>query len=144
ADLSVLTPSERSKEWSRVVHEQGKSTFTLSKAPLFRAKVVHWSPKEHRLLFVIHHIISDEWGMEVVQREIRHLYHAFMEGRPSSLPELPIQYSDFAAWQQDWLQGEDVKEQIEYWRKELAGAPTVLELAPSKARPVVQSFRGAI
>src|SRR6185437_6097124 len=95
ADLSVLTPSERSKEWSRVVHEQGKSTFTLSKAPLFRAKVVHWSPKEHRLLFVIHHIISDEWGMEVVQREIRHLYHAFMEGRPSSLPELPIQYSDF-------------------------------------------------
>ena len=142
-DLSGLAGPEQEREWVRVVQEQGRKAFDLSQAPLFRGALVRWSSGEYRLLLTVHHIIADEWSMEVLHKEVTQLYKAFLEGRPSPLPELPIQYADFACWQRDWLQGAVLDQQLRYWTKELAGAPTVLELATDKQRPAVQSFRGA-
>jgi amino acid adenylation domain-containing protein len=105
--------------------------------------MVHLSGQEHKLLLTIHHIIADEWSMEVIQGEVTQLYQAFSHGRPSPLPELPIQYADFAVWQRSWMQKTVLEEQVAHWRKELAGANPVLELPADKPRPAVQSFRGA-
>ena len=142
-DVSVLPEAEREREWSRVVREEGRRPFDLSHAPLFRTTVVRVSPQEHRLLVTIHHIIADEWSMELVHQEIGQLYAAFTRGRPSRLPELPIQYADFAAWQREWSRGAVLQQEIAYWKEELAGAPTTLELVTDKPRPAAQSFRGA-
>ncbi|HVH67069.1 MAG TPA: amino acid adenylation domain-containing protein [Gemmatimonadales bacterium] len=142
-DLSSLQEPERQREWTRVVREVGRKPFDLSRAPLFRATMVHVSPRDHRLLLAIHHIIADEWSMELIQQEINQLYRAFTRGRPSRLSELPIQYADFACWQREWATGDVLQQEIAYWKEELAGAPTVLELVTDKPRPAVQTFRGA-
>ncbi len=142
-DLSELPPPEQEREWVRTVREQGRRTFDLSQLPLLRGSVVHWSPREYKLLLVIHHIVADEWAMELIHQEIARLYQAFSQGRPSPLPALPIQYADFACWQREWFQGAGLQKQLDYWKKELAEAPPVLELASDKPRPAVQSFRGA-
>jgi amino acid adenylation domain-containing protein/FkbM family methyltransferase len=142
-DLSGLSEPEREREWIREVHEQGRAPFDLSRAPLLRATVVHRSSQEHRLLLTIHHIIADEWSMELLQQEIKQLYEAFSHGRPSPLAELPIQFADYACWQREWLRGEVLESQIAYWKDALSGAPTVLELPTDKPRPATQSFEGA-
>src|SRR5439155_860691 len=97
-DVSALPEAAREREWQRVVQEQGRLPFDLAHAPLVRATMVHWSAQEHRLLLTIHHIIADEWSMELLQREVSQLYEAFAHGRPSPLPAVPIQYADFACW----------------------------------------------
>ncbi len=142
-DLSSLPEADRQKKWTRAVHEQGRKAFELAKAPLLRATMVHLSSRRHRLLLTMHHILGDEWSMEVVHRELRQLYEAFSAGRPSPLAELPIQFADFACWQREWMKGEAQEKQIAYWKQELAGAPAVLELPTDKPRPATLSFRGA-
>jgi amino acid adenylation domain-containing protein len=142
-DLSSLSEQERERDWTRVVREQGRKPFDLSQAPLLRGTLVHLSDQEHRLLLTTHHIIADEWSMEIIHQEVNQLYDAFSQGRPSPLPELPIQYADFAYWQRNWLQGEVLERQISYWNEALAGASSILELPADKPRPAVQSFRGA-
>ncbi|PYP47804.1 MAG: non-ribosomal peptide synthetase, partial [Gemmatimonadetes bacterium] len=142
-DVSALPEPAREREWHRVVQEQGRQPFDLAHAPLVRATMVHWSAHEHRLLLTIHHIIADEWSMELLQREVSQLYEAFAHGRPSPLPAVPIQYADFACWQREWLQGDVLQRQLAYWREALTGAPAVLDLPTDKPRPAVQSFRGA-
>ena len=143
-DLSSLSGQERECQWMRLVDEQGRKPFNLSHAPLFRATIVHLSAREHRLLLTTHHILADEWSMEVVHQELKRLYDAFSEGVPSPLPELPIQYADFACWQRNWLRGELRESQAAYWKEELAGARFVLELPTDKPRPSTPSFRGAM
>src|SRR5262249_24909480 len=86
---------------------------------------------------------SDGWSMEILTREVSALYAAYAAGGESPLPELPIQYADYAVWQRQWLQGEVLEEQLGYWRKQLAGAPAVLELLADHPRPAQQSHRGA-
>ena len=142
-DLGSLPAAERQREWTRVVREEVRKPFDLSRAPLVRMTMIHLSPREHRLLITTHHILGDEWSMEVLQQELRKLYEAFSAGRPSPLPELPIQFADFAAWQREFLTGEVLDSQIAYWKNELAGAPAVLEMPTDKPRPAAQSFRGA-
>jgi amino acid adenylation domain-containing protein len=142
-DFGSLPEQEREREWARVVREQGRKPFDLSKAPLLRATVVHHSSREHRLLVTTHHILADEWSMEVFHEEIKRLYDAFSSGRPSPLPDLPIQFADFAGWQREWIKGELLDSQTNYWKNELAGAPSILELPADKLRPATQSFRGA-
>src|SRR4029077_2039241 len=92
---------------------------------------------------VMHHIISDGWSMGVLRRELGLLYAAFAQGRPSPLPELAVQYADYAVWQRGWLQGEVLEQQLSYWRGWLSGAPAALELPTDRPRPVTPSFRGA-
>jgi amino acid adenylation domain-containing protein len=142
-DLTSLPQQEREMEWRRVLQEQVRAPFDLSRAPLFRAIVVRLSGRKHRLLLTIHHILVDEWSMEILHQEIQRLYNALAEGWPWPLPELPIQYADFACWQRQWLKGEVLERQASYWKQELAGATSVLESPTDKPRPAVQSFRGA-
>ncbi len=142
-DLRSLPEQEQEREWLRVVHEEGRKPFDLSQAPLFRGTMVHLTNQEHRLLLTIHHIIADEWSMEIIHQEVNQLFEAFSQNQPSPLSELPIQYADFACWQRNWLQGEVLQRQVSYWKEELAGAPFILELPTDKQRPAVQSFRGS-
>ena len=91
----------------------------------------------------MHHIVSDGWSMGVLRRELTTLYNAFLADKPSPLPDLALQYADYAAWQRDWLQGEVLERQVGYWKEHLAGAPALLELPTDRPRPAVQTFRGA-
>ena len=142
-DLRSLPGPEQEREWLRVVRHDGRKPFDLARPPLLRATVVHFSDAEHRLLLTIHHIVADEWSMELIHQEILQIYEAFAHARPSPLPGLPIQYADFACWQRAWLQGPVLEQEIAYWENELAGARLVLDLPTDKPRPAVQSFRGA-
>ena len=101
------------------------------------------SEREHVLLVTLHHIVSDGWSLGVLVQEVAALYSAFHSGQPSPLPELTIQYADFAHWQRTWLQGEVLEQQMSYWREQLTGAPPVLELPADHPRPAVQTFTGA-
>ncbi|MFP2934964.1 condensation domain-containing protein, partial [Pyxidicoccus sp. 3LG] len=87
--------------------------------------------------------VSDGWSMGVLVREMTALYAAFASGRPSPLPELPVQYADFATWQRGWLRGKALETQLGWWREQLSGAPTALELPTDRAWPAVPSHRGA-
>ena len=141
ADLSALPEEFREAEQSRLILED-KRPFDLARGPLFRAGLLKLGPAEHALLLDMHHIVSDGWSFGVFFRELGALYGAFRERRPSPLPELPIQFADFAAWQREWLQGPALAEQIAWWRERLAGAPPALELPTDRPRPAVQSHRG--
>jgi amino acid adenylation domain-containing protein len=142
-DLSVASEEERQREWTRVVREQGRKPFDLAQLPLIRATVVHVSPAEHRVFLTIHHIIADEWSMELIHKELIELYTAFSQGHPSPLQALPIQYADFAVWQRESLQGEVLQGQLDYWKKELEGALQVLALPADRPRSTTPTLRGA-
>ncbi len=141
-DLSNLPESDREPAWVRLAQDQGRRPFDLAIAPLFRAMMVHMSPGAHRLLVTIHHIIADEWSMEVLQHDVKSLYQALLNGRSSSLRALPIQYADFANWQRQHMNADLPGEQLAYWQKELAGANTVLDLPTDKPRPETQNLHG--
>ncbi len=142
-DLSELPEEERESEARRLSIVESQSPFDLARGPLLRVKVLRLGEEDHVLLYTMHHIISDAWSVNVLVSEVRALYAAFSKGEPSPLPELPIQYADFAHWQRQWLQGEVLEEQINYWQQALADAPAVLDLPTDRPRPAVQSLRGA-
>ena len=102
------------------------------RGPLVRAKLLRLGEEEHVALVTMHHIISDGWSMGVLIREIAPFYDAYARGEAASLPELPLQYADYAAWQAEWLKSEEYAAQLAYWKKQLAGAETVLELPTDK------------
>ena len=105
-------------------------------------RLLKLGPEDYVVLFTVHHIISDGWSMGVLVREVAALYAAFVEGKPSPLPELPLQYADFAAWQQEWLRGSVLEDHFDYWKQQLGGAPTTLDLPTDKPRPPIQKFHG--
>ena len=113
------------------------------RGPLVRAALLRLAVDEHVLSIDVHHIVSDGWSTGILLRELGVLYRAFVAGAPSPLPELPLQYADFASWQRQWLTGAVLAEQIGYWRARLSGAPGVLELPADRQRPAVLSLRGA-
>ncbi|HVS00542.1 MAG TPA: condensation domain-containing protein, partial [Thermoanaerobaculia bacterium] len=123
--------------------EEARRPFDLTRGPLLRAVLLRRSADDHVLLFTMHHAVSDGWSMGVLTREVAALYEAFAASRPSPLPELPLQFPDYAVWQRQWLQGEVLETQLAWWRDQLAGAPAVLELPTDRPRPVLQSFVGA-
>ncbi|HEU4508047.1 MAG TPA: amino acid adenylation domain-containing protein [Pyrinomonadaceae bacterium] len=140
--LQVLDVSTEA-EARRLAMEESQRPFDLAAGPLLRASVLRLSEDEHVLLCTMHHIISDGWSMEVLTRELTALYKAYAKGQESPLPELPVQYADYAHWQREWLHGDVLEKQLEYWRQQLDGAPAVLELPTDYPRPAVQTFRGA-
>ncbi|HEX7771265.1 MAG TPA: amino acid adenylation domain-containing protein, partial [Pyrinomonadaceae bacterium] len=142
-DLSHLPDGERAAEAQRLADEEAQKPFDLSRGPLFRMQLVRLEEEEHLLFSTTHHIISDGWSMGVMERELSALYEAYKLGQPSPLPELPIQYADFAVWQREWLQGDVLKKQLDYWREQLGGDLPELELPFDRARPARQSYRGA-
>ncbi|MEA2693259.1 MAG: hypothetical protein QOJ16_2646, partial [Acidobacteriota bacterium] len=146
ADLAGLPEAAREAEAHRLAREEARRPFDLGKGPVLRAALLRLrrvpGEEEHAALLDVHHIASDGWSTGVLVREIAALYTAFAAGRPSPLPELPIQYADFAAWQREWLTGEVLAAQIDYWRRTLTGVPA-LQLPTDRPRPAVASFRGA-
>jgi amino acid adenylation domain-containing protein len=117
--------------------------FDLDRGPLLRALLVRLSARAHVLALTLHHIVCDGWSSRVLLRELTALYEAFVAGRESPLPPLPLQYADFAAWQREWLRGETLEAQLEFWRRTLAGAPPALALPIDRPRPPAASHRGA-
>jgi amino acid adenylation domain-containing protein len=142
-DLTSMADTEREKEALRMAREEAQQPFDLAKGPLVRAQLLKLAPDDHILLLTMHHIVSDAWSAGIFLTELSELYAAFLQNQPSPLPELAIQYADYAAWQRGWLQGEVLEEQLKYWRKQLHGAPLVLELPTDRPRPRVRSFQGA-
>ena len=141
-DLSAIPPPVREAEAEMFMSEETERPFDLARGPLIRANLMRLSADEHVLLVTMHHIISDGWSQTILLNELGALYEAAIAGRPLPLPELSIQYGDFAEWQREWLQGELLDQQLEYWRQHLAGAPPSLELPTDRPRPAVQSFNG--
>ncbi len=125
-----------------VALEQAREGFDLAGDRLIRATLVTLGPEDHVLSMTLHHIITDAWSMGVLNRELSALYGGFVAGRPVELPELPIQYGDYAVWQQGWMESGGLDQQVEYWKRKLSGAPALLELPTDKPRPPEQSFRG--
>ncbi len=142
-DLSHLPESERETAIEQWFVQSAQQPFDLAQAPLIRATLLQLDATEHVVVFTMHHIISDGWSMGILLRELVTLYNAFSQGRPSPLPQLPIQYVDVAHWQRQSQQQELVNQQIDYWKQQLADAPPLLELPTDQPRPAVQTFRGA-
>lgn len=141
-DLSSTPITERDEELQRLMKEEALKPFNLTESPLLRARLLRLNAAEHVLQLTMHHIVSDGWSSGVIVKELTALYQAFNAGEPSPLEDLAIQYGDYALWQRERLGGALLGEQIGYWKKQLAGAPTALEL-PRQIRSVLQAFRGA-
>ncbi|MFP2903265.1 condensation domain-containing protein, partial [Corallococcus sp. 4LFB] len=130
-------------EARRLASTEAQRPFDLASGPLVRALLLKLAPTEHVLVFTLHHIVSDGWSRGVLVREVAALYQAFSDGRPSPLPELPVQYADYALWQRSWLHGDVLETQLSYWRQRLADAAP-LELPTDFPRPAVQSSHGGM
>jgi amino acid adenylation domain-containing protein len=141
-DLSKLPKPEKNKEVAQHVSQLQHQPFDLSKDALIRTSLLCLGQEEHVLVVVVHHIVSDAWSMNILFRELSQYYDAYSTGETASLPELPIQYADFAAWQRNWLQGEVLQSQITYWKQQLSESPSFLSLPSDNPRPAVQTFRG--
>ena len=142
-DCQNLSELERQSEVRRLAIQQSQQPFDLTRGPLLRAQLLRLDQQEHILLMSMHHIISDEWSVEVFIREMAALYKAFSTDRSQPLPELPIQYKDFAYWQRQWLRGEVLETQLSYWKQQLDGIPAVLPLPADRPRPAVRTYRGS-
>jgi amino acid adenylation domain-containing protein len=139
-DLRHLPAAERRAEAERRAAAECRRPFDVQRGqsgPLLRGLLLRLGDEEHRVVLTVYHIVADGWSLGVLVRELV----ATAAGSP--LPELPIQYGDFAVWQREWLTGEVLEAQLAFWRERLAGAPTVLELPTDHPRPAVQTFRGA-
>jgi hypothetical protein len=141
-DLTSLAPAARDAEARAVTVAEAERPFDLALGPLFRATLVLLAPLEHVLVLNLHHLISDGWSIGVLASELSALYRAFSAGELSPLPELPIQYADFAAWQRRYLVGEVLEGHLAYWREHLLGAPPALHLPTDRPRPALQRFTG--
>ena len=143
-DLRWLPKHKREAEALRLATEDARRPFDLALGPLLRAQLVRLDDEEYRLFLTLHHLIVDGQSMyRVFLPELRVLYEAFSTGKPSPLPDLPIQYADYAQWQRNSLQGRTLSEHMRYWRQQLAGDLPVLQLPADRPRPRIQTFRGA-
>ncbi|MCC5666990.1 amino acid adenylation domain-containing protein [Nostoc sp. CHAB 5784] len=141
-NLLHIRESELQIEAQRLAFEEANRPFNLEREPLLRSMVQKLGETEYVLLFTMHHIISDGWSLGVFTHELTELYKAFGTGITPVLPSLPVQYADFALWQRQWLQGEKLEAQLDYWKQQLKNAPALLELPTDRPRPAVQTYRG--
>jgi acyl-CoA synthetase (AMP-forming)/AMP-acid ligase II/acyl carrier protein len=152
----IELPEATVAEALRVATEFAQKPFDLSESPLLRVQLLYLKPEEHILLFTMHHIIADGWSIGILIQELAAIYQAIFDGLPSlrdatrsllprrgtPLPELPIQYADFADWQRKWLQGEILHTQLDYWKRQLSGNLPILQLTTDRPRPAIQTFTG--
>lgn len=142
-DLSLLDGADRVEEQFRriVDHEVGRP-FALDTPPLVRVRVIRLDPRRHRLLVVVHHLVADGWSMGIFVRDLVRFYEAETGGPPAGLPELTVQYVDYARWQREWLRGKVLESLLDHWRQRLADAPPTIDLPSDRPRPAVRSSRG--
>ncbi|MBA2287589.1 MAG: amino acid adenylation domain-containing protein [Ktedonobacteraceae bacterium] len=141
-DLRSLPAERRDAEYTRIVAQEEQRPFDLVRGPLLRTTLVRLEEERHLFILIWHHIISDGWSRGVFVRDLTALYAAALRSEPALLPDLPIQYADFALWQRQWLQGETLQRQLAYWKRQLAGLPA-LRLPTDHPRPMVRSIQGA-
>ena len=143
-DLRDALEAEREQQVRRIAEAEASQPFDLATGPLIRGQLLRLKDTEHVLLFTQHHIISDGWSIGILVQELSALYNAFSEGRADPLPALSAQYSDYAQWQRQWLQGEALKQQVAFWRTYLSGAPALLSLPADHPRPDIQDPAGGM
>jgi len=141
-DLSAYPENEREQIIGKLAQQDAREPFDLKNGPLFRSKLLRVNDEEYILLFSMHHIISDGWSMGIFVSEIAALYSALLEEREANLPELKIQYADYAYWQQNWLKDQALEKEMEYWRQHIGMNPPTLQLPLDFPRPAVQTFNG--
>jgi amino acid adenylation domain-containing protein len=141
--LTVEDLSAQQAELQALLDHETDLPFNLSSGPLMRVRLFRLAAEEHVLAVTMHHIISDAWSTNVLTRELGVFYQAYCSGSEPHLPELSLQYADYAVWQRKWLDGEVYAEQLSYWKSQLAGAPPILEIPTDRPRPAVRSHRGA-
>ncbi|WP_242055866.1 condensation domain-containing protein, partial [Nostoc flagelliforme] len=141
-DLQHLSTAYQETEIVRLATHEAMQPFSLELGPLLRVNLIKINSLDHVLLVTMHHIVSDGWSIEILMREIALIYNAYANGQDLQLPELPIQYADFAHWQRQWLEGEVLHTQLNYWQQQLQGAPPILALPTDRPRPSMQSYRG--
>ncbi|BAY50137.1 amino acid adenylation domain-containing protein (plasmid) [Scytonema sp. HK-05] len=142
-DLTKLPESEREIACQQLATAEAIRPFDLANSGLIRASVLKVTELEHVLLLTLHHIVFDAWSVGVLMRELATIYSALCNNLSPELPELQIQYADFAIWQRQWLQTEVLQRQLNYWQQLLKNAPSLLELPTDRPRPAIQTFRGA-
>jgi amino acid adenylation domain-containing protein len=142
-DLGGLPDARREAAARRLASENAARPFDLAAEPPLRTLLARLAAEDHLALVNVHHIASDAWSLDLLLRELGALYGAAAAGRPSPLPELPVQYADYAAWQRESLAGEALAAQLAWWRERLAGIPQALELPADRPRPLTQTWRGA-
>jgi amino acid adenylation domain-containing protein/FkbH-like protein len=141
-DVTHLPEAERLTETRRLALEEVRRPFDLARGPLLRPSLFKLGDEDHALILNMHHVISDRWSMGVLSQELAALYEAHLAGKPSPLPELAVQYGDYAVWQRGWLQGDVLETQMKYWRQHLDGAPPVLKLPTDRPRAAKETFWG--
>lgn len=142
-NLSTLPADERERQAAQMAQKETLRLFDLATGPLLRLTLLQLDEDDHIIICTMHHIIADGQSFEIVIAEMSQLYATLSEGRPSSLPELGVQFVDYAAWQEQSLQGEELETRLGYWRKQLAGAPVRMNLPQQQVRGKVQRFKGA-
>ncbi|BAY46373.1 amino acid adenylation domain-containing protein [Scytonema sp. HK-05] len=142
-DLKDCPPNQRTTQIQQTLQHEAQRPFNLTSDLMLRGSLLVLSPQEHILLLVMHHIAGDRWSMSILFEQLATLYQAFLNAKPNPLPEQPIQYTDFAVWQRQWLSGEVLENQLKYWKQQLVGANPVLELPADRPRPPVQTYQGA-
>ncbi|MDZ8263788.1 amino acid adenylation domain-containing protein [Nostoc sp. ChiQUE01b] len=143
-DLQALSAKEQTDRIRQMANSQASQPFDLAVGPLIQLTLLQLNTQEYVLLLKMHHIIYDGWSLNIFFGELSIAYAAFIQGLPNPLAQLPIQYADFAFWQRQWLTGEVLERQLNYWQQQLAGAPGLLELPTDKPRPPMQTFRGGV
>jgi amino acid adenylation domain-containing protein len=131
------------KELDALIEQECRGAFDLRTGPLVRGRLIRQSEEEHTLLITMHHIVSDGWSMGVFGKELSALYDAFLRGQDDPLPKLAVQYADYAVWQRNWIKGDILRKQADYWEEALAGAPGLLEVPADHPRPARQDYAGA-
>jgi amino acid adenylation domain-containing protein len=142
-DMRALPETEQEERVEHLAIQELHRAFDLSQSPLLRVNLFQLGEEKHVLLLIMHHIISDSWSLKVFLHELVILYQFFSNQRASLLPDLPMQYTDFAVQQRQWLQTEEAEKQLAYWKEQLVGAPPMLQLPTDRPRPAIQSFQGA-
>ncbi|WP_445627752.1 amino acid adenylation domain-containing protein [Nostoc sp. DSM 114167] len=149
-DLRHISETEREAQATQQAEQEIKHPFDLARGPLLRSKLWRLDEQEYLFVAVTHHIVADGWSFSVLTQELAKVYEAFCEGKPSPLTELPIKYTDFAQWQRQWLQGEVLESQLQFWQKHLGTSPPILKLPcvseagrRHRPRPPVRTFKGS-
>ena len=142
-DLSALPEKEKHNAVQERILKEAQKPFDLSRGPLFRTGILVLGNKEYVLLLTMHHIISDAWSMRIFIKGMAELYKSIKNNVPSRLPQTELQYADFTHWQRNWLQGDVLDKQLDFWKKQLGSSNSTLDLPIAKTRPAVQTYRGA-
>ena len=141
-DLSNLSPTAKLKQLQNLRETEGTKSFNLSQIPLLKVTLVKYTRESYILLLTIHHIIADDWSLEVLRNDLWTMYEAIRQEKKNPLPPLTIQYSDFAVWQRQWLTGKTLDHQLNYWQQQLNNIPPLLDLPTDYPRPAKQTYQG--